>query len=255
MFAELFSFNLPARVNFVGGGGKTSLILELAREYSDWVQVLYTTTTRIHPPPAAEGRVLLSGDEPALLASALERIARDCPASARTLVVTSGLHSPGLLKGVEPGFTRSLDPASFPLVLNEADGARGVSLKLPRAGEPVLMEGADTLVAVIGLDCLMRPLGPTTLFRWELAAPRLGLTEGEALTPERAAAILLHPEGVCKDWRPPCRIVPFINKVDRDADVPMALELARALRASPTFPVERVLWGSVEQGRAGAWPD
>src|SRR5207244_2144728 len=163
VFAELFSFNLPARVNFVGGGGKTSLILELAREYSAWVQVLYTTTTRIHPPPAAEGRVLLSGDEPALLASAL--------------------------------------------------------------------------------------------FRWELAAPRLGLTEGEALTPERAAAILLHPEGVCKDWRPPCRIVPFINKVDRDADVPMALELARALRASPTFPVERVLWGSVEQGRAGAWPD
>jgi probable selenium-dependent hydroxylase accessory protein YqeC len=251
VFAELFPFDLPARVNFVGGGGKTSLILRLASEYSASVQVLYTTTTRIHPPPLEPGRVLLTCDDRALLVKLLKRVARDCRSSVRTVVATAGVHSPGLLRGVDPAFGRALRPPLFPLILNEADGARSVSLKFPRAGEPVLMLGAKTLVAVIGLDCLMRPLGPATLFRWELAAPRLGLVAGEPLTPELAARVLLHPEGVCRDWKRGTRLVVFVNKVDRDSDLPLAQELARRVRESTRFPVDCVLWGSIEQDRAG----
>jgi probable selenium-dependent hydroxylase accessory protein YqeC len=251
VFAELFAFDLPARVNFVGGGGKTSLILRLASEYAPSVQVLYTTTTRIHPPPLEPGRVLLSCDDRPLLVKLLKRVARDCTSSVRTVVATSGFHSPGLLRGVDPAFARALRPPLFPLILNEADGARSVSLKFPRAGEPVLMQGAKTLIAVIGLDCLMRPLGPDVLFRWELAAQRVGLTAGERLTPEVAAGVLLHPEGVCRDWRRGTRLVVFVNKVDRDSDLPLAQDLARWVRANRRFPVDCVLWGSIEQDRAG----
>jgi probable selenium-dependent hydroxylase accessory protein YqeC len=114
------------------------------------------------------------------------------------------------------------------------------------------MDDAEYLVPVIGLDCLNKPLGPETLFRWELAAPRYSLKYGELVTPELAASILLHPEGVCKDWKEGTTIIPFINKVDSESDDALARELAGALRRNGQFPIERVVWGSVQRGRAGA---
>jgi probable selenium-dependent hydroxylase accessory protein YqeC len=254
VFSELFGFELPATVNFVGGGGKTALILTLGDEYSTWLPVVYTTTVRIHPPAPTARRTLLATDDTVLLAGLLERIARDAGQPPRTIVATRLAIGPGLLGGVPRDFARGLDPSLLPVVLNEADGARSVSLKAPRAGEPVLMEEADYLVPVIGLDCLGRRLGPETLFRWELARQRWGLREGEMVTPQLAAAILLHPEGVCRDWRPGMRLLPFINKVDTQADEPVARALAAALLQSERFPVERVVWGSVEHGRAGVLP-
>jgi probable selenium-dependent hydroxylase accessory protein YqeC len=125
-----------------------------------------------------------------------------------------------------------------------------MSIKFPRDGEPVLMEGADYFVPVIGLDCLNRPLGPETLFRWELAAASLSLRTGEPLTPELAARILLHPAGVCRDWRPDSRIVVFINKVDLPSQDVAALALAHALLHNPEYPVEKVVWGSLQHRRA-----
>jgi probable selenium-dependent hydroxylase accessory protein YqeC len=253
LFADLFAFPRPARVNFVGGGGKTALILRLAEELAREAQVLYTTTTRMHPPPLAEGRVFLTCDDAGLLDLALEAVARRGPGSIRAVAVAAALASPGLYRGVSADLGRRLDPGLFPIVLNEADGARSISLKFPRAGEPVLLDGAGVLVPVVGLDCLGRPLGPASLFRWELARDRFGLVEGEPITPALAARVLLAPDGVCKGWAPPVEVVPFINKVDTEADEQAALELARALLdAAGPFPIRRVVWGSVERLRAGS---
>jgi probable selenium-dependent hydroxylase accessory protein YqeC len=253
VFSDRFGFRLPARVNFVGGGGKTSLILRLAEEQSAWLRVIYTTTTRIHPPPVAPERALLVCDHAGLLYQMLERIARDCSSTIHTIVVATRHHSPGLLSGVAPGFALPLDPSLFPLILNEADGARSVSLKIPRDGEPVLLQEADTLVPVVGLDALGATLGPESVFRWAQGHARLGLRAGEKITPETAAAVLLHPEGVCKGWTAPVEIVPFINKVDSAEDEAAARQLAEALLAHRSrLPIRRVVWGSVERGRVGS---
>ena len=249
MFAEHFAFSLPARVNMVGGGGKTGLILELLAEYALAIRVLYTTTTRIHPPHPADGLVIVSSDNEDLLQLLLERVvADDC--RERKFVVSRLQCAPGLLAGVDPGFAARLDAHAFPLVLNEADGSRSMSLKMPRDNEPVLMAGAGYLVPVIGLDCLNRPAGPDSLFRWEIARERCGLKPGVILTPDLAASILLHPLGVCRDWRPGTRVIPFINKADAAADDAPAGDLARALLRNGHFPVERVVIGSVQHRRA-----
>ena len=113
------------------------------------------------------------------------------------------------------------------------------------------MEDAEYLVPVIGLDCLAKPLGPETLFRWEMAAPRYSLKHGQIITPELAASILLHPEGVCKDWKLGMKIIPFINKVDSESNDALARELAGALMHNGRFPIERIVWGSVQRARAG----
>ena len=252
MLSEHFGFDFPARVDFVGGGGKTSLILRLGDELSERLPVLYTTTTRIHPPPVGLRRAHLFSDDGSLLLRALARMGDELRRNPRTLVVTREEVAPRLLGGVEPSFVGALGRDLFPLVLNEADGARSVSLKWPRDGEPVPSHGCDTLVAVIGLDCIGAPLGPDTLFRWDLAARRLGLTAGEILRPRRAAEILLHPEGVCRGHGPSTRLIVYVNKVDAPRDEPVALELAQAVLDNRSFPVERVVWGSLVRERAGS---
>jgi probable selenium-dependent hydroxylase accessory protein YqeC len=252
VFSEHFSFSSPARVNFVGGGGKTSLILILLDEYAATSPVLYTTTTRIHPPHPAEGMVVISSNNESYLEALLERAVFGWCCGRKFVVTRLGV-SPNLLQGLDPGFLDRLDEALFPVILIEADGARSMSLKFPRENEPVLAGQGNYLVPVIGLDCLNKPLGPGILFRWELACRRLGLKEKQRLTPELAAAILLHPQGVCKDWHPGMQIVPFINKVDSAADEAPAQLLAAAFLRNGNFPIHRVVWGSTREGRAGAF--
>lgn len=114
------------------------------------------------------------------------------------------------------------------------------------------MEGARYLVPVIGIDCLQKPLGPEVVFRWEIAEERLSLTAGQPLTAELAAFLLMNPAGVCRGWSPGMRIVPYINKVDKEPQDRLAEDLARALLQNEYFPVERVVWGSLTTERVAS---
>jgi len=250
LFIEPFAFNPHALINFVGGGGKTALIHKLMNEYCRVGLVVSTTTMRIHPPASAEGLVVISTDNLPLLKTMVRQIANDCSSHAYKLVATRHFISPTLLRGVPPDFNTALDKKLFSIFLNEADGAAGFSIKLPRESEPVLMDGAEYLVPVIGIDCLHTPMGPDVVFRWRDFADRFSLRAGDRLTPELAAGILMHKEGVCKDWTPGTTIIPFINKVDGAAQHSAASDLADLVLRNGNFPVERVVYGSVLQGKA-----
>lgn len=249
MFAEMFAFRDHALVDFVGGGGKTRLIRALASECCSRGPVLMTTTTRNHPPDPAEGISVISGDNVALVREIVARIGRECAGRPHKLLAARHFFSPHLLRGVPPDFADGLDRAPFPVLLNEADGAAGFSLKLPRDSEPVPMRGADYLVPVVGMDCLGRPLGPDTVFRWELFAGRFELRAGETITPGTAARILMHPEGVCRGSGAGTEIIPFINKADSPAADADARALGGAILENGHFPVSRVLYGSAAEGR------
>jgi probable selenium-dependent hydroxylase accessory protein YqeC len=249
LFSEQFAFQPHTLVNFVGAGGKTILIHKLMEEYCPQGPVLYTTTTRIHPPDVSEGLVVISSDNLPLLKIMVDRAVRNCSNRAYKLVVTRHYLSPNLLRGVPCDFNNSLAREFFPILLNEADGAASYSIKIPRGGEPVLMEGAQYLVPVIGIDCLYQTLGPDVVFRFNTLADHFSLRAGEPITPEVAAGILMHKEGVCKDWKPGATIIPFINKVDSRAQDSAAKELAQCILRNGNFPVQRVVFGSVLQGR------
>ena len=236
-------------MNFVGGGGKTILIYKLLEEYCPLGPVLYTTTTRIHPPEPSEGLVVISSDDLSLLKMMVDRVSRKCSSRAYKIVATRHFMSPNLLRGVPADFDSALERKLFPILLNEADGSASYSIKIPREGEPVLMENAEYLVPVIGIDCLYRPLGPEVVFRFKILAERFALRAGERITPEVAAGILMHKDGVCKDWTPGTTLIPFINKVDGPAQDSAARDLARAILDNGIFPVQRVVFGSILQGR------
>jgi probable selenium-dependent hydroxylase accessory protein YqeC len=252
LFSEQFAFEKSALVNFVGGGGKTALIHRLLLECSPPRPAIYTTTTRIHPPHPCDGFAILTSDDTTYLKMIAESIACQSFERVWRLVITGSILSPGLLRGVPPDFASRLDRGLFSIILNEADGARSMSIKVPHEAEPVLMEGARYLVPVIGIDCLQKPLGPDVVFRWEIAEKRLSLAAGQPLTTKLAAFLLMNPAGVCKSWRPEMRIVPYINKVDDDAQDRLAESLARAILRNEYFPVERVVWGSLLTGRVAS---
>ena len=249
VLAETFAFSDHALVNFVGGGGKTTLIHRLLDEYSSRGPALATTTTRVHPPDPHEGLALVSSDNIALLRHALENIAVNCAKCSYKIIASRYFMSANLVRGVPPDFFESIDRSLFSIFLNEADGAAGFPLKLPRENEPVPAEGAEYLVPVIGFDCIGREIGPDTVLRWQELSESFSLNKGTLITPEIAARILMHPRGVCKSRRAETIIIPFINKADSETQDSVALELAEAIIDNDTFPVERVIFGSAVSGR------
>jgi len=253
VFAEMFAFSDHAIVNFVGGGGKTALIRRLLDEYSSRGSVLATTTTRLHPPDPQEGIALISSDNLALLKRALESIGRNCAERSFKIIASRYFMSSDLVRGVPPDFFEDIDRRLSPVFLNEADGAAGFSLKLPRENEPVPAAGAEYLIPAIGLDCIGRKLGPDTVLRWLELSESFSLRKGDLITPETAARILMHPRGVCKN-RHSEKIIPFINKADSEAQDSVALELADAILNNGVFPVARVIYGSVLNERAISIP-
>jgi len=252
VFAEIFAFSDHSLVNFVGGGGKTALIHRLLDEYSSRGPAVATTTTRLHPPDPHEGVTLISTDNVELLRSALENISRCCAGRPFKIIASRYFISSELVRGVPPDFFENIDRSLFPVFLNEADGAASFSLKLPRENEPVPAAGAEYLVPVIGLDCIGRELGPRTVLRWLELSESFSLRKGDLITPKVAAHILMHPRGVCKGWSPGTTIIPFINKADSEERDSVALELAEAIFDNGAFPVERVVYGSVLNGRAAS---
>jgi probable selenium-dependent hydroxylase accessory protein YqeC len=250
LFSELFEFRPHALVNFVGGGGKTSLMHKLAEELCSQGPVLCTATTRIHPPDPSEGFAVISSNSISLLHLIVQRIGKECENRPFKLAVARQFISPNMMKGVSPDFDDKVNKSLFSILLNEADGAAGYSIKLPEEYEPVPMQNAEYLVPVIGLDCLHQSMGPKAIFRWNALADHFSLHEGDTLIPETAAGILMHPQGVCRSWKPGEIILPFINKVDEPAQDAAARDLAAAILRNPVFPVERVLFGSILRGRA-----
>lgn len=76
------------------------------------------------------------------------------------------------------------------LVLAEADGSRGLPLKLTAPWEPAIPPEAEHALILLGLDALGERLD-RVCHRWELAKP-LGLEGESPVTPEAAARILRH---------------------------------------------------------------
>jgi probable selenium-dependent hydroxylase accessory protein YqeC len=132
-----------ATVAFVGAGGKTSALFALARSCAaSGMRVLVTTTTKIRDPEAGserEGRgfgpVLLLPDPatPAALAAL-------AAAGPRVVLAASRLPLEGKLAGLAPSALRGIE-SPYDVLLVEADGALGLSIKAPFPAEPVLPPG------------------------------------------------------------------------------------------------------------------
>lgn len=213
----------PLVVSIVGGGGKTSLLFALASDARrNGSTVLVATTTRIYD-PRDERRSLdafcLDGAwaAPASLEAGLPRpeqaglTAGGAAAAGFICVAGAGVDS-GKLLAVDPVLVDAAD--GWNLILVEADGARHLPLKAPADHEPVIPASSKVVIAVIGLDCLGKPLDDSIAFRPELVARAAGLAPGGMIEPRHLAALASAESGCFKGTPPGALRILVLNKLD-----------------------------------------
>ena len=195
-------------VSFVGGGGKTSFAEALAaRAFQQGRSVAITTTTKIwaRPPFATldHGTWQGHGDDRFLRVGKTEE--------------------KGKLTGLFPEEVEAIGN-DFDLVLNEADGAKGMPLKYPASFEPVIPPCTELIVIVAGLDSLSRPIADV-VFRSDLLAEKRGVPkEGRVTIPFFLS--LFETDALLKGVDPDkCLVV--LNKYDACLERARVLELAR----------------------------
>lgn len=140
----------PFVVALAGAGGKTSTIRRLAYEAAGrGLKTLVATTTHMACP---EDFAVLDGGREEIAASL-----RKC-----CLAVAGKPAGNGKIAFIGRELYEEACPLAD-LVLVEADGSRRLPLKVPRAGEPVILDNTDLILCLMGLSSLGRRAGECCL--------------------------------------------------------------------------------------------
>ncbi len=211
-------------VCFAGAGGKSSLMQKLALEHArNGRRVLVTTSTRMFARQLRDlGELILEPDcnkllgklEPALLENDI-------------LAAGSGLTDDEKVTGLNKDcldmlFSRNL----FDAILVEADGSRGKSFKAPAEHEPVLPKACTTVIPVVGVDILGRPLTEEFVHRHQFVCQITGQDTGSEVTEETVSKVIKHYSVLSEKVSGSIKIVPVINKADSADMVKQAKKLA-----------------------------
>jgi probable selenium-dependent hydroxylase accessory protein YqeC len=231
-------------VAVAGAGGKTTLVYRLADEAraAGW-RVLVTTTTHMGTlPEATTGPVIL--EEEGELGTRVGKVMRETGYAT----VLGRRVRPDKIEGL--GAPRVDDLVSrADLVLVEADGARGRSLKVPAPHEPVIPRSTTFLLVVAALDALGQPLDEARVHRLELVAAATGLKAGETLDEQAVATALTHPAGYPARIARGLRAGVFLNKAEDAAGWAAAERIAPRLLG----PYSVVAAGSARGGDVRVW--
>ncbi len=195
----------------VGGGGKTTLMLRLARELAAaGNRVVVSTSTHIWPPD--DVRTLLDPTEDEVRA-----------ALAESSPLCVGIREPnGKLVACRVPWDTLTTLADY--VLTEADGAKGMPLKAPAAHEPVIPACARLVIAVSGMDGAEGTIAEQA-FRPERYAALLGTDMLHTVLPEDIAHVLADENGQHKGVPAGARFYVALNK----AGTPTRVACARAV--------------------------
>lgn len=169
----------------IGGGGKTTALAAIARDFAKVGRsVLHTTTTRIWPP--REGTVLIAArpqQQHALVAAAI--------GSAPGLTLASHATDEGKLTGIAASTVCDLK-TGFPhaTILVEADGSAGRPFKAHGRGEPVVPPCADVVLILVGMWAFGSVASDRTVHRLDWLPARTGLSAPVRLNAEVVARLV-----------------------------------------------------------------
>jgi probable selenium-dependent hydroxylase accessory protein YqeC len=208
--------NFPDKglICFTGSGGKTTLMLRLARRLKEKFPVLVTCTTRMaveeienmkEAEAAEPPRVLLEPD-----ASGIKNRFEE-----RGIVFLFRERDGGKYVGLSPETVLSFRRRKLaPYILTEADGSLGLPLKGYAEYEPPLPARVDCHFVVVGLDALSRPMNEDTAARFEILKRFLNIEKNAILTPPLLLKLLTSPDMYLRNSPPAARRVLCLNKAD-----------------------------------------
>jgi molybdenum cofactor cytidylyltransferase len=221
-------------VAFVGAGGKSMAIRRLATERPPDSPLILTTTTKIRLDQKDLARQHFVLDSEADLPRAFAHLDPESPillTGKRDEVEAKWL---GLIPEIMEALvvrTRELGA----ILLVEADGARGSSLKAPADHEPVLPSSCDLVVPVVGLDAIGEDVVSSKIHRPQRLMELLEFEGGDRIKREHIARILSSTQGALKDIPLASEVRVLLNKAETEE----ALEHGRQI-AFEAMKCERV---------------
>ena len=169
----------------VGGGGKTTVMYELAAAWAACGRrVLVLTSTHILRP--VDGSFAAD-------ATAVQNLWQQ----GRYAVIGTPEPATGKLTAPPQDLYEALQ-LQADVILCEADGSRHHPCKVPAEHEPVLLPDCDMVLAVAGMDALGCPLAQACQ-RPQLAAALLGCSLDSVIDEQMLAALLLSEQGARKN--------------------------------------------------------
>ena len=208
-------------VTVVGAGGKTTVCLRLGAELAAiGFKVLYATTTHI----------LLQKELPVFIGDP-----RDIVPQGNFMSAARDKAEGDKLKGFTgPDIDLIAQKQIFDVVIVEGDGAKGRPVKAPAEWEPVYPQNTKTVIGVIGLDCIGKPITDEYVHRSELFCKVTGSTFGEKITCEYLRQLIQSPQGLFRHAPEAAQKIVFLNKADL---LGKNKEQALSLLRSADFPV------------------
>lgn len=203
-------------ISLVGGGGKTTTMCRLQKEYElAQIPSIVTTTTHIQ---SLEEEWFLGEPSVDGLKERLETFGK---------AWCGEVTKKGKLQSFPEAFLREMISLGNPVII-EADGARRLPCKAPGPSEPVLVPETTMVLALYGMDALGKQI-KEICFRPELVADLLGKSEEDSLTPSDIAVLAASEQGGRKSVTSKMDYQVILNKADGMKDQDAAKQIAEDL--------------------------
>ncbi len=230
-------------VSLVGAGGKTTTLFQLAHELAATrLHVVTTTTTKIGAPTDEQTPCfIVESDRARMLARVAQALTEHDHVS-----VASAPYAHNKFVGIAPAWIADLrDLPNVHCVIVEADGARKLPFKAPRADEPVIPPDTTLWIACVGMSALDVRLDEEHVCRADMVSQLSGLPLGARVDAPAIARVLRHPQGGLKFKPQRSRAVALLNQCDDTTRRAAAQQIADSLRRRREF--DEVLIGAVAQ--------
>ncbi len=211
-------------VAFAGAGGKSSAILQVARELTEaGMTVITVPTTKMFLGEVERLGPLVASEDPQELSANVKAALYGGDTS---VVVGKARISKNRVDGVGPDVVGDLAPLAD-VVLVEADGSRRRPIKGTATHEPVLPSSATLVVAVGNVSALGSPVDEVHVHRPAVFSDLTGVGPGQSITARAFARALV--EGSLAKVPENARTAALITGVEPGRPMADASAIAREL--------------------------
>ena len=213
------------RISLVGAGGKTTLMHHLAEELRKAGKRVITTTTTHIMNPGSGNYIDASDDE---FGSKIKLSLQN-----NNVVIVGHTAMDHKLSGLSNAELDELG-SLCDCVLIEADGAKGMPIKIPSVREPVIYPQSNIIIGVIGIDAVGKSM-TEACFRLTEAKALFKVADGHILTVEDCVTIALSEDGTYKGVENR-EFYLVINKCDNTEQQQLGAAMMEALLKTGKIP-------------------
>lgn len=216
--AQALRVDSAPRIAFVGAGGKTTAMFQLARQLPEPVIVAATSHLGVWQAKHADRHITAGTRDP------IELLEHDL----QGVTLITGEAEGDRTKPINDALLDRLHQFCIEhstALLIEADGSRQKPLKAWAEHEPAVPSFADCVVQVVGLSCIGKPLTDEYVHRPEIFSQLTGLQPGQIITADAIARLLTHEEAGLKNIPAHASKIVLLNQ----ADTPELQAIARGM--------------------------